>query len=77
MRHVYLASLDGVPQREITSFAHLSQPSEHRLITRAQARGPERECLEEVVLRRLVEVGSPAEMVELRRREFAAARALW
>lgn len=64
MRQVYLASLDGMPQREIAQFAHLSQPSVHRLIARARALGAEHESLEEIVLRRFVEDSSPDEMVE-------------
>ena len=64
MRQVYLASLDGMSQREIAHFAHVSQPSVHRLIARARALGAERESLEEIVLRRFVEDSSPDEMIE-------------
>lgn len=35
MRQVYLASLDGMPQREIAQAVHLSQGSVHRVIARA------------------------------------------
>lgn len=64
MRQVYLASLAGMPQREIAQLVHLSQPSVHRLILRARALGAEHESLEEIVLRRFVEGGSSEEMVE-------------
>lgn len=64
MRQVYLASLDGMPQREIARFVHLSQPSVHRLIVRARALSAEKESVEEIVLRRFVEDGSSDAMVE-------------
>jgi len=52
MRQVYLASLDGVPQRDIAAAAHLSQAGVHRIIAKARVLGIERESVEEIVLQR-------------------------
>lgn len=54
MRQVFLASRDGVPQRDIARAVHLSQASVHRIVAKANALGVEHESLEEIVLRRLV-----------------------
>lgn len=64
MRHVYLASLDGMSQREIARVVRLSQPSVHRLIARARALDAQHESIEEIVLRRFVEDRPPDELVE-------------
>lgn len=64
MRQVYLASLDGVAQRDVAAAVHLSQASVHRVIVRARALGMERESVEEVVLQRFVGVISTAQMLE-------------
>lgn len=64
MRHVYLASLDGLPQRDIAAAVHLSQSSVHRLITRARAMGIEHESVEEIVLQRFVGQTSTAQMLD-------------
>ena len=64
MRQVYLASLDGVPQRDIAAAVHLSQASVHRAIVRARALGMERESVEEVVLQRFVGSISTSQMLE-------------
>ncbi|QAY64715.1 hypothetical protein ET495_03020 [Xylanimonas allomyrinae] len=64
MRQVYLASLDGVPQRDIAAAVHLSQASVHRLIVRARALGMPRESVEEVVLQRFVGGISTVQMLE-------------
>lgn len=63
-RQVYLASLDGVPQRNIAAAVHLSQASVYRMIVRARALGMERESVEEVVLQRFVGDISTAQMLE-------------
>ncbi len=64
MRQVYLASLDGLPQRDIAAAVHLSQASVHRMIVRARALGIDRESVEEVVLQRFVGQISTAQMLE-------------
>ncbi|MCL2424580.1 MAG: hypothetical protein FWD11_11935 [Micrococcales bacterium] len=52
MRQVYLAALDGVPQRDIARAIHLSQASVHRTVAKARVLGAEHESVEEIVLRR-------------------------
>lgn len=54
MRQVYLASLEGMPQRDIAQAVHLSQASVHRVIARARAVGMDHESIEEIVLQRFV-----------------------
>lgn len=54
MRQVYLASLEGMPQRDIAQAVHLSQASVHRVIVRARALGMEHESIEEIVLQRFI-----------------------
>lgn len=54
MRQVYLASLDGVSQREIARAARLSQAGVHRMIIRAKALQITDESIEEIVLQRFV-----------------------
>jgi hypothetical protein len=61
-RQVYLAALDGMPQREIARSAHLSQASVHRLIAKARLLGIE-ESLEEIVLSRFIGAIDDAEMM--------------
>lgn len=71
MRQVYLASLDGMPQREIAQAAHLSQASVHRMIVRARALDMAHESIEEIVLQRFVGRLSTEAMLErLERYEF-------
>lgn len=64
MRQVYLASLDGMAQRDIAKAVHLSQASVHRMILRAKALDLAQETLEEIALHRLVGQISTNEMVE-------------
>lgn len=54
MRQVYLASLDGMLQRDIASAAHLSQATVHRMILRAKALDLAQELIEEIALQRFV-----------------------
>ncbi len=62
-RQIYLASRDGVPQRDIAAAVHLSQASVHRVIARANAVAIERESVEEIVLQRFVGRITSEEMV--------------
>lgn len=64
IRQVYLASLEGMPQREIARAVHLSQASVHRVIARARALGMEHESIEEIVLQRFVGQLSSEQMLE-------------
>lgn len=64
MRQVYLASLEGMPQRDIAQAVHLSQASVHRVIVRARALGMEHESIEEIVLQRFIGDLSSEQMLE-------------
>lgn len=63
MRQIYLASRDGVPQRDIAAAVHLSQASVHRVIAKANALGIGRESVEEIVLQRFIGQITSEEMV--------------
>ncbi|WP_448072457.1 hypothetical protein [Georgenia yuyongxinii] len=64
MRQVYLASLDGMSQRDIAQVVHLSQASVHRVIVKARALGMEHESIEEVGLQRFVGQLTADQMLE-------------
>ena len=63
LRYVYLASLDGMAQRDIAAAVHLSQASVHRLIARARALGVH-ESIEEIALLRFVGQINTTELLE-------------
>lgn len=63
LRYVYLASLDGMAQRDIAAAVHLSQASVHRLITRARVLGVH-ESIEEIALLRFVGQIDATELLE-------------
>ncbi|MCA0252152.1 MAG: hypothetical protein KIT69_01970 [Propionibacteriaceae bacterium] len=64
MRQVYLAALDGMPQREIANAAHLSQATVHRMILRAKALDLAQDLIEEIALQRFVGQISTEVMLE-------------